>query len=140
MPPEMFVEGLLGPGDAPVHVAPAGLRCSMRSALVRDLLLCPSRLRENLRELFSRTPDLCFAANDAWPGIYQVLSLTKMFAYRKDHAHYKKTRSDLVTGYLHDATWDGSPIPDLSIGARRGAHRLRTDRRIQPWSSEPHTT
>jgi hypothetical protein len=138
MPPQMFVEGLLGPGDSPVRVAPAGARCSMRSAILRDLFLCPARLRENLRELFSSTPDLCFAARDAMPGIYQILSLSRMFAYRKDHAHYTKTRSDLVTGYLHDATWDGTPIPELSSVTRRSLHPLRGDHRVQAlWSERP---
>jgi hypothetical protein len=47
---------------------------------------------------------------DRVPGLYQFLSLSHVWKYRHEHGNEEKTRSDLMSGYFHDVSWDGDEI------------------------------
>lgn len=109
MPAEMFVEGLLGPVPATPKVVPAGERRVIRSALVKEMFK-GNEVRSDLSILFSSVPDVYFRRGDPWPGLFQFASLTKVWEYRRKVKHDPESRSDLLSGYLYDAAWNGEPI------------------------------
>ncbi|MCR9159977.1 MAG: ATP-grasp domain-containing protein [Nannocystaceae bacterium] len=109
MPMDTFVDAVLRPPiegtNPPVDVAPAGKRAIMRGALLRDMLVDPSSIGEDLAEIFSDTDDVYFDDDDKLPGIYQVLSLSHVIQYWKSEEGGFGDK--LAAGYLHDLTWDG---------------------------------
>lgn len=112
MPPEMFVDAVVGErdGSEPL-VAPAGIRRNIRSALLRDLIRHPSQAWSDLLEIFSDASDLYFDKRDPWPAIYQFLSLSHVVRYW--HSSEGRLGAGLAESYLHDVTWNGQPIPSV---------------------------
>lgn len=107
MPDEMFTEAVVRPHDGPPHVAPAGTRRHIWSALLRDMLLHWREIPSDFREIMSGAEDLYGAHGDPWPGVWQFLSLSHVRSYRKNRAPDERTRSDLMSAYFADVSWDG---------------------------------
>ena len=109
MPMSTLVDAILRPPivgtNPPVEVAPAGKRAIMRGALLRDMLVDPASIGEDLAEIFSDTDDVYFDEDDKLPAVYQVLSLSHVIQYwRSEDGEFG---DKLAAGYLHDLTWDG---------------------------------
>lgn len=117
MPDAVLDEALFGPvPDAP-RIAPAGTRRHIWAALLRDIVLHWRKIPRDLRELVSGSHDLYGPPGDRWPGVYQFLSMSHVYRYRRQRAAADRTRSDLLAGYFHDVSWDGDPELDAA-GAR----------------------
>lgn len=115
MPPEIFVPAVLGDldGGAPI-VAPAGTRRSIRSALLRDIVVNPSQWRSAIEELFSDSDGVYFDSEDPLPGLYQFLSLAHVLEFRRKN---EEASGKLSTDFLYDICWDGTILPPASVGA-----------------------
>ncbi|MEZ4382324.1 MAG: ATP-grasp domain-containing protein [Nannocystaceae bacterium] len=109
MPAEIFVPAVLGDLDGgPPVVAPEGTRRSIRSALLRDIVVNPSQWRSALEELFSDSDGVYFDSEDPLPGLYQFLSLAHVLEYRRKN---EEASGKLSTDFLHDICWDGTVLP-----------------------------
>lgn len=109
MPDEMLDTALFGPMPDSPRVAPPGARRHIWSALLRDMVLHWRELPSDLRELVSDSEDVYGPPGDRRPALYQFLSLSHVLRYRRRRAATDRTRSDLVSGYFHDVSWDGDP-------------------------------
>lgn len=126
MPSEMLVRAILEPDlQRGPMLAPAGARCSIRSALLRDMVVQPSEIGADLNEIFSDTPDAYFDPEDITPGIYQFLSLAHVIDYWRTRPDEDAGSKKLAAGYLHDITWNGEamrseaePLP-ITVGSDR---------------------
>jgi hypothetical protein len=58
-------------------------------------------------EIMSGAEDLYSAHGDPWPGLWQFLSLAHVRRYRKTLDPADRTRSDLMSAYFADVSWDG---------------------------------
>ena len=110
MPSEMLVTAILEPDlQRGPMLAPRGARCSIRSALLRDMIVQPSELVSDINEIFSDTPDAYFDTEDVTPGIYQFLSLSHVVDYWRS-CEDGDDKDKLAAGYLCDITWDGEAM------------------------------
>lgn len=114
MPDEMFVAALTRRPDGPTAVAPAGMRRHIWSALLRDMFFHPREIPSDLAEILSKADDVYAPPGDRMPGVYQFLSLSHVWKYRHDRGKAEKTRSDLMSGYFHDVSWDGDEIVEAA--------------------------
>lgn len=111
MPQWMLVEALLGRGDGVPMVVPAGVRRLYASALVRDALLHPRELRNDLAYLFSDAADIYAEAGDRMPALFQVLSYGQVLSYRLRHyGGSERSASKLMAAYFEGIRWNGEPI------------------------------
>ncbi|MEZ4448190.1 MAG: ATP-grasp domain-containing protein [Nannocystaceae bacterium] len=109
MPPEIFVPAVLGEYDGQAtRVAPAGTRRSIRSALLRDIVMNPREWRSAIEELFSDAEGVYYESDDPLPGLYQFLSLAHVLEYRRKN---EDATGKLSTDFLHDICWDGTILP-----------------------------
>lgn len=90
------------------QLCPAGRRAFMRSALLRDMVVNPGEAVEDLRMIFSDTPDVYFDPDDRGPGYYQFLSLAHVVDHWREEG---SPAHKLADSYLHDVCWNGEPIP-----------------------------
>jgi predicted ATP-grasp superfamily ATP-dependent carboligase len=107
MPDEMFLHAVFGEVDGPVAVAPAGMRRHIWSALLRDMVMHWREIPSDFGEIMSGAEDLYSAHGDPWPGLWQFLSLAHVRRYRKTLDPADRTRSDLMSAYFADVSWDG---------------------------------
>jgi predicted ATP-grasp superfamily ATP-dependent carboligase len=126
MPDEMLLRALFGEvTDGPALVAPAGARRHIWSALLRDMWLHRSEIPSDVDEMMSGAEDLFSAHGDRWPGLWQFLSLAHVRRYRRSRDPGKRTRSDLMSAYFADVSWDGdasaSPRSDARILGQHAA-------------------
>jgi len=105
MPDEILLEALFGFG--PTRVAPGGIRRHIWAALLRDMLLHWREIPSDMQELMSGAEDLYSARGDAWPGLWQFISLAHVARYRRQRPSTERTRSDLMASYFYDVSWDG---------------------------------
>jgi predicted ATP-grasp superfamily ATP-dependent carboligase len=128
MPDAMLDDALFGPVPDEPRIAPAGARRHIWAALLRDMVLHWRRIPKDFRELVSGSEDLYAARGDRWPGLYQFLSMSHVYRYRRGRAAADRTRSDLLAGYFYDVSWDGDPLlesPTARLTDAPGAPRAR---------------
>ncbi len=100
---------LFGPvPDEPV-VIPAGRKAAIKVAVLRDIVLHPTRAAEDLRAA-SGAEGVYEHPDDHLPLLYTVLSLQHVRQYRKVLGLDKASREDLVAAQFFDVLWDGTPI------------------------------
>ena len=105
MPDEMFVEALLTPKPG-VSIAPPGARRMYASALLRDMVVHPSCMLEDLAYLFSDAREVYFEKDDLLPGLWQLLSYRKVLEYRKVLDKDQADNTDLMAAYFYDVQYD----------------------------------
>lgn len=124
MPAPMFVDALFGPVPAAPQVAPAGARRHIASALLREMVLDWSEIPSDLEELQSDTDDVYSVKGDRWPGFYQYMVLSRLWAYRQRRRGEERTRSDFIDAQFDDISWDGD-TPSAPSFAERPPARSR---------------
>ena len=105
MSDDVFESALLEP-DAPVWVAPAGVRRKYTSALVRDMVLHGTAIREDLRHLFSDAKEVVATWDDPMPALYQFVSYQLVMQYRRRVGDGRRP-TDLAAAYFDHVAWDG---------------------------------
>lgn len=110
MPDQMFVDAVLKPDLSRTQVAPAGARFKMSMALVRDMVRNWREIPADVEALLSDAKDVYADAHDVLPALYQLLSYSHVFTYRKQMHTGRHPRTDLMAAYFYDVCWDGQPI------------------------------
>ena len=105
MPDDMFVEALLAPRPD-VAIAPAGVRRMYASALLRDMVVHPSCMLEDLGYLLSDAREVYFEKDDLLPGLWQLLSYKKVLEYRRALDKEESDDTDLMAAYFYDVQFD----------------------------------
>jgi predicted ATP-grasp superfamily ATP-dependent carboligase len=109
---DALVDAVLAPPASTPHLVPAGRRRLYASALVRDLVLHPSNLREDVAYLRSDARDVYAERGDRLPALYQFLSYAQVFWYLRRHlAPALRAGTTLMAAYFEGIVWDGEPIP-----------------------------
>ena len=104
-------DGVIGDGDAVPAVVPEGGRRLYASALVRDALLHPRELLDDLGYLFSDAADIYAEAGDRLPALFQLLSYGQVLSYRLRHRHApERAAAKLMAAYFEGIRWNGQPI------------------------------
>jgi predicted ATP-grasp superfamily ATP-dependent carboligase len=111
MDSSMLVEAILGRSNGAPHVVPAGRRLQIVSALIRDMFRDWRAIPSDLRTIFSGTPDVYIRGDDLGPGIYQLLSYSHVFSFRRKLHVERHSHWDLVAAQFYDLLWDGGEIP-----------------------------
>jgi predicted ATP-grasp superfamily ATP-dependent carboligase len=106
---DAFESALLGPPPPSPIVVPAGRRRKYTSAVVRDLVLHPSRLRKDARWLVEGD-DVYSEPGDRLPALYQLLSYAHVLAWRARH-HISARGTGLMAAYFDGIEWNGDEIP-----------------------------
>jgi hypothetical protein len=107
--PKPFVDAVTG-STSTLSVAPPGIQRHVFSALLREMLVNWRQIPEILTELLAPdASDVYWVAGDRLPSLYQFLSFSHVMKYRKSHSG-PKPRSDLLSGYLHDISWNGHAL------------------------------
>lgn len=89
-------------------VVPAGRKRSIRSAVIRDALMHPSRARADFKAA-KGARDVYGAPHDHLPALYQVLSVQHVLSYRKALG-VDRAKEQLMAAQFYDISYDGSPI------------------------------
>jgi hypothetical protein len=89
---------------------PAGRRRLYAAAVVRDLVLHPSNLRDDIAYLRSDAHDVYAERGDRMPAVYQFLSYAQVFSYLRRH-HAPRAGTTLMAAYFDGIAWDGEAIP-----------------------------
>jgi len=121
MPEDMFVEGLLDTAGKELRVAPAGMRRKYVVALLRDMVLHFKEAREDAKHLMSDAKEVVGDPDDLMPAIYQVLSYSRVIAYRKQLKVKTKRPTDLKAAYFEDVCWNAEEIEEASASVRASA-------------------
>jgi hypothetical protein len=112
MDSKRLVDAILAPdGSQPPYVAPAGVREQIASAILRDMFRDWREIRSDLRALFSGAEDVYIHVDDVMPGVYQALSYSIVFAFRRDLHLRRHKHSDLVAAQFYDIAWNGGALP-----------------------------
>ncbi|MCU1281684.1 MAG: hypothetical protein JWM53_5230 [bacterium] len=107
-----LVDAVLSPSAGAPHVVPAGRRRLYASALIRDLVLHPRNLRDDVAYLRSEARDIYAEHGDRMPALYQFLSYAQVFGYLRRHRRAAaRAGTTLVAAYFDGIAWDGDPIP-----------------------------
>ncbi|MCF8604257.1 ATP-grasp domain-containing protein [Gordonia sp. HY442] len=104
---EEFDTAMFAPGD--LVVVPAGRKKAIESAVLRDVLMHPSRLKSDLHAA-KGSSDVYAGKHDVKPLLYSALSLQHVYAYRKSLGMDRDKGETLVATQFFDVLYDGSPI------------------------------
>lgn len=104
---EEFDTAMFDPGE--LVVVPAGRKKAVESAVVRDIFLHPSKLKEDLHAA-KGSSDVYAGKHDLLPLLYQALSLQHIYSYRKSLGMDKDKGETLVATQFFDVLYDGTPI------------------------------
>ncbi|MEM6789887.1 MAG: ATP-grasp domain-containing protein [Myxococcota bacterium] len=115
MPEEMFVRAVVAPGEE-VDVAPAGTSAKISSALIRDLVLHPECIVEDLEHLFGDAKELYLDTDDPAPGWWQVMSYTKVMEYKRQTGS-SDDRADLMAAQFYDVCFNPEEASPTSSAA-----------------------
>ncbi len=112
MDSKRLVDAILAPdASQPPYVAPGGVREQIASAIVRDMFREWREIPSDLKALFSGAEDIYIHVDDVMPGVYQALSYSIVFAFRR-HLHVQRhMHSDLVAAQFYDIAWNGGALP-----------------------------
>jgi predicted ATP-grasp superfamily ATP-dependent carboligase len=110
MPDDMFVDAVLEPELSDTKVAPAGSRHKISMALVRDMVRNWRNIPSNVAALLSDAKEIYSEPGDVMPALWQLLSYSHVFDYRRQMAAGRHSRTDLLTAYFYDVCWDGEPL------------------------------
>jgi len=93
------------------HIVPPGRQRLYASALVRDLLLHPFNVRDDVAYLRSDARDIYAEDGDRMPALYQFLSYAQVLGYLRRHRHAAaRAGTTLMAAYFDGIVWDGDPI------------------------------
>ena len=109
MDDKAFVDAVFDDRPREPHVVPSGVKMQIASALVRDMVRDRQSIPSDLKALFSGAKDTYAQRDDLRPGLFQVLSYSHVFAFRRKQR--ARSSSDLVAAQFFDIAWDGGEIP-----------------------------
>ena len=104
---EEFDTALFDPG--PLVVVPPGRKKMIKAAVLRDIVMHPSHLRENVAAA-KGAGGVYDQRKDHLPLLYSALSLQHILAYRKQLGINRQKGEELVATQFFDVLWDGTAI------------------------------
>ncbi|MGB3699065.1 MAG: ATP-grasp domain-containing protein [Gordonia sp. (in: high G+C Gram-positive bacteria)] len=105
---EEFDTALFNPGE--LVTVPAGRRKMIKTAVMRDMLRHPTRLKVDW-DAAKGASDVYDQKHDHMPLLYSALSLQHVLAYRKALGMNRDKGEQLVATQFFDVLYDGGKIP-----------------------------
>jgi len=105
MPDDMFDEAMWRPAPSTPRIAPAGARRQLSLGLLRNMVVHPETLVENVTALTTSGADIYADPKDMMPLLSQFIAYGRVIEYRMRARG--SSRSDLMQGYFDDLTWNG---------------------------------
>lgn len=119
MTAETFEAALLDVRGRELRVTPAGVRRKYSFALLRDMVLHVREAAEDARHLFSDAKEVIADPDDLVPAVYQVVSYTRVMAYRKVLDRKQNKETDLKAAYFEDVCWNDDESDARGAASRK---------------------
>lgn len=110
-PTEDYAAALADVDGSTLRRLPAGRRAKIGLALLRDMVLNPSHIVEDLKLLFDGSTDLYARLSDPLPLLYTLLSYRLVSRLKQVKQGEAVGRSPLVEAQFVDIAWNGEPLP-----------------------------
>lgn len=112
MSAEMFEAALLDVEGRDLRIVEPGVRRKYTMALLRDMILHPDEAREDAKHLLGDAKEVVADPDDLLPSVYQVVSYSRVLAYRRSMATKSHKKTDLKAAYFADVCWNADSLAE----------------------------